>query len=142
MIQRLNENEIKKFLLRNSFLFNPPLNERLDLVKYANKLSSHSIHFINVNKSNNIICFAACYFNDLKNRRAFLSFICVDFEFKRQGLGRKLLDEVFEYGKEMGFNEILLEVDKNNHKAFEFYLNLLFKIVEVRNYSYLMSKIF
>ena len=131
MIAQLSNIEISSFLKRNDLLFNPPLSARLDIEDYSFKLTTLAKHFYYRDDKNLLTSFAACYFNDSKRLKAFLTIICVDKESAGKGFGKLLLDEVIHYGTKQGFKVLSLEVDKSNSKAIDFYLSYGFKILKM-----------
>lgn len=141
MIGKLSNIEIRSFLLRNDLLFNPPLSARLNFESYSLKLTTLAKHFYYRDEKNLLTSFAACYFNDSKRHKAFLSFICVDKDSVGKGLGKMLLDEVIHYGIKHGFKELSLEVDQSNTKAIDFYMRYGFELLKRTETSIMLIKI-
>jgi Acetyltransferases len=65
-------------------------------------------------------------FEDIINKKFFVSSLYVLPEFQGYGLGKKLLNEAYSIAKQKGFNKIWLGVMKQNVKSLEWYKNLGF----------------
>lgn len=65
-------------------------------------------------------------FEDIINKKFFVSSLYVLPEFQGFGLGKKLLNEAYSIAKEKQFNRVWLGVMKQNLKSLEWYQNLGF----------------
>ena len=118
-------------------LFAPPISEATDLEVYSDKLYTRA-SFVICRNGNEITAFTAFY----KNREAkqlYISLICVDKSFQRQGLGKQMLDMLSGLKAE-GFESIGLEVVKTNISAYNFYKKYGFVEQEDRGLKFLMVK--
>lgn len=57
----------------------------------------------------------------IPNKRIYLSRMIVKKEYRNQGIGAIILDFLIEKAKEMGYSEIALGVDIDNHNAIHLY---------------------
>ncbi len=62
--------------------------------------------------------------------------ICIDTQFQKQGLGKKLLDNLLARQKHSEIKSILLEVRESNRAAINFYQNYGFKLLDTRKKYY------
>jgi RimJ/RimL family protein N-acetyltransferase len=67
--------------------------------------------------------------------------ICLLEEYQGKGLGKKIMEYIFNDEKIMNLDEIYLSVDKINEKAIKLYKNYNFKIIEENENFYIMKKI-
>ena len=65
-----------------------------------------------------------------------LTYLSIHPTFKRKGLGKKLLKEIFKQCESFAVEKILLEVSENNLAALNFYHSLGFETVGVRKKYY------
>ncbi len=65
-------------------------------------------------------------FEDLINKKFFVSSLYVLPEYQGYGIGRKLLEEAYKIAREKHFNKVWLGVMKQNVKSLEWYQNLGF----------------
>jgi len=62
--------------------------------------------------------------------------IVVIEEFRKKGIGRGMMDYLFEFSKDKGINEIFLEVRESNTGAINFYNRLGFQVISRRESYY------
>lgn len=105
----------------SSSLFNKTLNNESILIELAKKFSI-SAHVVQICNDNKLVGFAAYYCNDFENKNAFLSMIVILKEYQSMGAGGVLLKYIIEDCKRVGMDNLLLEVDKKNEFAINFYL--------------------
>ena len=123
---QLSKEVICSYLLRNDNIFTPPFSTRLDIKEYSDKLAKYSTHFA-VYADNELIGFAACYFNHPDKEVVYISTISVIREFQRKGIGNELLRTVIIYGTMQGFEELRLKVNISNSWAIKMYEGAGFK---------------
>ncbi|MGD1890414.1 MAG: GNAT family N-acetyltransferase [Cyclobacteriaceae bacterium] len=72
---------------------------------------------------------------------AYVYDLAVDTNLQRQGIGKKLMEEVNKFYKEKGFEEIFVQADKIDDYAIEFYRKTNPSTEgQVVNFSYLLNK--
>ena len=125
----------------SSCLFNQNINNDSSLKYYADKFCQNA-HVVQICCDNNVIGFASYYCNDLDNKNAFLSMIIILSQYQSMGAGSALLKYILEDCKSAGMEHLLLEVDKQNRSAIEFYLKKGFVFLDKENdKSFFMSLI-
>lgn len=68
----------------------------------------------------------------IPNRRAYVSRLIVKPEYRRQGIGRKLVDFIAEEAKSQGYRELSIGVDLDNYPALKLYMEAGFdKVVYI-----------
>ena len=97
-----------------------------DLRKYFNPLKSYFIHRIYKLTSPKI-----------KDDVLRIDSIAVDKSFRSLGIGTQLINKVFEFAKNKGFKEIILEVINTNPKAKTLYERIGFKEKKIVRYYFL-----
>lgn len=137
-IQKVSLIRIKKYLEENSSIFIPPLNTRIDIEEFSNKIYNNAIHFCAFDKDN-LIGFLASYFNHPQKEFGYITTISVSLEYQNKGIASKLLTEAFNYARLNNFNNIRLEVHKNNLHAIDFYKMKGFDFIEMKEFSYMME---
>lgn len=70
----------------------------------------------------------------------FFSDLRVKEEYRRQGYGTKLIEQVCEYAKANGFNYIECTCDEDNAVAWAFYHKLNFKVLFAGEHTWLLRK--
>jgi ribosomal protein S18 acetylase RimI-like enzyme len=85
------------------------------------------------------IGYCAFYANDLEGKNAYISLIAVKPQYQKLHIGTDILRKSFEIMRTYNMENCLLEVKKDNLKAFRFYKSNRFQIVDEREQSYLMK---
>tara|TARA_B100000586_G_C19988251_1_gene375111 strand:+ start:271 stop:729 length:459 start_codon:yes stop_codon:yes gene_type:complete len=129
-IKNAKKNDILCHLNTCNDYFTPSLSSRVKLNTFSEKIYSSAISFEAWNE-NILIGLVSCYFN--KNKTGFINHASVIREFHKMGIFKKLLNSCINYGKELKFQSIKLEVEKENHIAKNIYLNLGFKFLSLNN---------
>ena len=58
----------------------------------------------------------------IPNQRIYISRLIVKKEYRRQGIGKKLVDFITDKAKELGYSEISIGVDLHNYAALKLYI--------------------
>lgn len=58
----------------------------------------------------------------IPNQRIYVSRLIVKYEYRRQGIGRKLVDFITEKAKSQGYTEMSIGVDLDNYPALKLYM--------------------
>ena len=107
--------------------------------EYCDKLSKNAeIYYLTI--SNIKIGLLAFYANNYDEKKVFISSISVMSHYHGYGFGIKLLNFLEEYLKEIHFNKIELQVEKNNINAINFYKRYGFITILEKQTSIIMSK--
>lgn len=82
------------------------------------------------------------YSNDKESYIGFIPLIVIKDEYKKCGIGRRLIEFACREMKNRGMKTVRLVVNKDNHNAIGFYKHMGFSLVESKNVStgYLMTK--
>lgn len=115
----------------------PSLSERVDIEQYSIKLSDNAF-FILACMDRRIVGFIA-YYKDYVQKVVYIPLIAVDGSFRGKGIGGTMLDVLFESNVFISF--IRLEVLKNNKRAFRFYMQQGFSVIEDRKDCLLLEKV-
>ena len=106
----------------------------------AKKYSEHGC-FLVINEDGISNGFTAFYLND-ETKTAYISLIATNKNSRRQGYGKRLINELIRVSIDNGMEKIKLEVRKKNLNAIEFYRSQDFDILDSKNEeSYYMQKI-
>jgi ribosomal protein S18 acetylase RimI-like enzyme len=118
--------------------FNPPLNTYVIIEDYAKKIFDHAIT-IEAWDGDLLVGLSATYFNDQKNKIAFLTNLSLLKGYQNKGIATILTSSVLNYAKVHGFNRINLEVKSINEKVKEFYTKHGFVIIGEKRDCLIMS---
>lgn len=121
------------------YLQSTPLVSKVDIKNYVNKVHLNATFFV-ARENGRIIGINIVYFNDLVTKQGYITYIHVDEKYRKQGIGRELLQKSIEYGLQHEFESIRLEVRKNNAVAMRLYSQEGFVIVAEKELSYYMQK--
>lgn len=106
----------------------PSLSQReIDLQRYAEKLYQHGKVWCYLDHGRPVSMIAG-YFNDFKERTAYITLLAVDKKHRGMHLASSLLSELEEYAHASGMEKIKLEVRKDNHVAQNLYTKFGYKI--------------
>ena len=117
----VNEASQVKNILLQFIKYFPDLEQRVkNIDSYAEKLSQNA----------RVLCqylegdcagFSAYYANNIETQTGYITLIAIHENFRRQGLGSKLIRECFEDMKNFDMKRVRLEVRKDNGGAIKFY---------------------
>ena len=130
--------DVLRLLNEFNMEFEPPLSLRVDIKAYAEKLSRYA-NFLIAEEPSCVIGYLAFY----KNQNAmelYVTSLCVSSTYRGKGIGKKLLNHLYNIGLSEGYPNISLEVRKNNKNAFGFYKKMQFEISQTRSETILMNK--
>jgi len=130
-IKTVTEKEIFDHLFECKDNFIPSLDKTVDIKDYSKKIFESAITFESWEK-NRLIGLVAGYFNDYKNQKGFITNVSVSRNYQGKGIAIKLMKMCKDYAAKYNFNEIRLEVKKNNVTAIKLYQRLGFDEIEVK----------
>lgn len=119
-LKTATEKDIRLHLKECNDNFLPPLNERVNINEYAEKIFEKAITF-EAWKNNILIGLIAAYFSNKQSHSGFITNVSVTKKNMGLGITSKLLINCIEYARKNGFKEIQLEVNKENIQAINFY---------------------
>lgn len=115
-----SKSRIYSYLVEVDPDFIPPLNSRVDINSYAEKLSSNAINlFASIDGRD--VGHAAFYADDRTHNRAFLTSLSVKSETRGKGVSAALMQEIKLRCRRADMTKIALEVDAENAAAIRFY---------------------
>jgi ribosomal protein S18 acetylase RimI-like enzyme len=105
--------------------------------KFESNQFSKSIDFLGLIR---IVFFEKTLINkiltkDLDEKELYIGNICVDKKFRGKGVGKFLIENIFNYAKESKCKRIILDVSKENKIAQKLYKKMGFKITKERHSS-------
>lgn len=102
--------------------FSSSVIKRDDFEEIFEKISNYAYFVVAKNTCyNHITGFATVYANDVINKQAYISFLCVKKDFQKKGIGKLLINKCIEIAKKNKMKTIKLEVNANNYNAINFY---------------------
>lgn len=116
---KLSFEQVYQFLLETDKEFATPLSSKVNIEKYAKKLSDFS-HFAYCIDENKIIGMISCYINNPP--LGYISNVCVKSEYQNKGVFNLMFSTLIYSLEQLGIKILRLEVDNNNTKAQEVYL--------------------
>lgn len=132
---KLQFQEVLNILKQGENDFHPPLSQSIELVTYAEKLSTYA-NFVTVRDENTIVgCIA--YYNNDDGKFIYISHYWVNGEYQHNHYGQRMLEVLIDNNRNK-YNEIRLEVVKDN-PAYFFYQKNGFVIHENRENKYLLT---
>lgn len=116
--------------------FRSPIAEREIYSDLLDKLSQKGICMIAYREE--VMGYCAFYANDRVSQTAYISLLAVSPRYQGMHVGSHLLGECMEMARSRGMRTCMLEVEKNNSSAIEFYGRKGFVLIERREESLLM----
>ena len=107
--------------------FSPPLSQKVNIKEYAKKIFERAVTF-EAWKNNLVAGLIAAYFSDTASRKAFITNVSVIKKCLGQGIASELMKMCIHYAKQNDFDEIALEVGKNNNTAIALYEKFGFSV--------------
>lgn len=127
---KINEstlNDIVEHLTKSSDSFIPKLKTYINIDKYSVKIFSKGIRFESFHNKN-LVGLLVLYINDEK-KTTFITNVSVCEEYQKMGIAKNLLENCKKFILKKKYNEIILEVFKNNINAIKFYKKNKFEII-------------
>lgn len=100
--------------------FVPPLQSRIDLPDYANRIIGNAIRF-EAWANDALVGLVAAYCNDYDRRIAYITSVSVLKAWNGGGIAGCLMNQCIEYGKASGMQQVRLEVARDNTPAIHLY---------------------
>lgn len=129
--------DLQQFLHESSKEFFIPLEQRLDISQYAEKLYENS-SFISCWNGKRIVGMICCYTN--RPPMGYISNVCVLSTYQGLGIFTRCFNLLTHYCISVGIEEIFLEVSNNNPKAYEIYKHIGFEDDTHKENSMYMKK--
>lgn len=117
---RATEGEIANHLSACDATFVPPLSGRVEIPRYAQKLLLHATRF-EAWADGSLVGLVAVYCNGPGRRFAYVTSVSVLPEERGRRIASGLMVRCTEYLRELGFERVELEVDRENEPAIRMY---------------------
>jgi len=119
-INTISQEQLFHFLENSSPDHTPALSSVVNLWEYSQKLCTKAVIFETWEKDQ--LCgILAGYFNSPDSKECFITFLHVNRDYRRLGLGKILMEKAIELAREKNFQTIALMVNINNVNAISFY---------------------
>ena len=118
--------------------YKPPLNEKVDILEYSNKLFEKSVTF-EAWSNKALVGLVAAYLNDISGRTGYITNVSVTKDFMGRGIATVLLDMCLAKSKEYNINVMRLEVFRGDIQAIDFYHKFGFQEFQSMGDSVLMQ---
>ena len=112
--------------------FVSPLSERVDIEAYSEKLFTRAITFEAWSEST-LAGLVAAYFNDPDGKAGYISSVSTLKAHRGKGIAATLMRSCIAYAEELSFQNISLEVEKDNQAAVNMYEAFRFQVCEKRH---------
>lgn len=127
-INQSKRNDIYDHLLDCAGLFVPPLNIKVDIDYYTNKIYENADTF-EAWDNDELIGLVAIYCTNFEDQEAYITNVSVVEAFSGMGIASELLSMCIKYVESINFKKIVLKVNENNSIARSLYKK--FGFVEV-----------
>ena len=136
-IKTANQNDVLSHLKLCNDEFIPKLDKRVNLEDYSIKIHQNAITFEAWNKQH-LIGLIAIYFNQ-EQFFGYITNVSIGKEYMGKSIATKLLEMCINYSKINTYQNIKLEVNKENIPAITFYKKYNFTELETKTDSLIMS---
>lgn len=139
---QLYKDKLYQYLTAVDKDFNPVLSSKIDLKQYTERIVEKAKICCALSDEDNIIGVVAFYANDFEKQYAYIPLVSVSAEYRRQGIARKLMEEVLSFIKSLNEKILVAGIHTYNQNACELYVKLGFKNVSIKDgRNYLEYKI-
>ena len=119
-IKTVSEEKIYFHLEECNNNFNPPLDQKVNIIEYFKKIFDKFITF-EAWVGQTLVGLVAGYFNDEENHSGYITSVSLSKDYMGRGVASALIKMYINYVKWHQFEEIKLEVAKNNIPAISLY---------------------
>jgi len=138
-IKAAKRQDIYQHLHKVNQLFIPPLENRVDIEKFSDKIFDTAVTF-EAWEDEKLVALISSYFNNMVDNYGFINNISVEEQYATQGIATSLMKSCIEYGRNNHFKVLGLEVCSHNIKAIRLYEKFDFKIIESNDDFFKMEK--
>jgi len=132
------QSDVFKHLMDCNDSFYPPLNERVDVAAYANKIVTKAITF-EAWSGKVLVGLIAIYVGEGTPKLNFITNVSVLPTYTGSGIASQLLKNCIDYSVDNKCFEIYLEVNKDNNPAISFYKKFNFVQSGIKNDNLVMK---
>lgn len=119
-VNRAGEPEIARFLQECDSIFIPQLSSRVDINRYARKITELAKR-VEAWDRDVLVGLVATYCNAADRREAYITTVSIAPDSQGRGLASKLIQRSVEIARNRGFARISLEVDSRSFAALQLY---------------------
>jgi len=130
LLNKASEAEIAEHLLNCDTDFVPPLSERVEVKDYAKKIVQKASRF-EAWSGPTLVGIVAVYCNDQATGIAYITSVSVLKDWTGKGIATQLLGQCVRHVKEMGMQQVRLEVTSENLPAIKLYEKSGFSVEKV-----------
>ena len=121
------------------FIFVQGLTKKIGIADYVDKIINNATRF-EAWKENELVGLIAAYFNDINNHSGYITNVSTIASYEGKGIGKELLNNCIQFGKENNYIELNLEVFSENKPAIHLYEKCHFKIKGFKNDQIIMNR--
>lgn len=132
-----SEQEIYSHLMKCNKNFIPPLDKKVNIHEYSNKIFQKAVTF-EAWSADTLVGLVAAYFNDPMGQTGYITCVSTIKAYMGQGIASILINLCIYYARQHHFKSICLEVDKSNDHAITLYKKFQFHEYENKDESVLM----
>lgn len=133
-----SEQEIYSHLMKCNENFIPPLEKKVNIHEYSNKIFQKAVTF-EAWSADTLVGLVAAYFNDPKGQTGYITSVSIIKAYMGQGIASILIDSSIDYARQHSFRTICLEVEKSNDHAINLYKKYQFHEYENKDASILIK---
>jgi len=130
--------EIYSHLMKCNENFIPPLEKKVNIHEYSNKIFQKAVTF-EAWSADTLVGLVAAYFNDPDGQSGYVTNVSVIRPYMWRGIASILINRCINYAKRNSFKSISLEVAKSNDHAVNLYKKFQFHEYEDKDASILMK---
>lgn len=134
-MQGINVDKIYMFLVHINNEYNPPLNTKVELHQYAEKIFDNAILFVEISNEADIVGMVVLYCNDKISKKAYIPLVGVLPTYQHRGIASKLMNEAVSFVREQRYK--LIGIHSNNVAAINLYSKLGFIVKDDSERKYM-----
>ncbi len=119
-IKQLSIADVSQFLQAHDNDYFEKLSDRVDINEYSKKVVENATHFT-VSDNKQLLGFSPCYFNNIKDKTAYISSLTIKQGFRGKRLGSELIKKVMQHAKENNFIAVMVKIHYLNDCCHQFY---------------------
>ena len=122
------------FLAHINSEYNPPLDTKVELHQYAEKILNNAVLFVEM-VGDDIVGMVVLYCNDDNTKKAYIPLVGVLPTYQHRGIASKLMKEAISLVREQGYK--LIGIHSNNMVAVHLYSKLGFTVEDDSERKYM-----
>ena len=134
LTQGVDVDKIFIFLVHINSAYNPPLDAKVDLRQYAEKILNNAILLVDV-VGEDIVGMVVLYCNDENTKKAYIPLVGVLPVYQHRGIASRLMKGAIAFVREQGYK--LIGIHSNNMVAVHLYSKLGFTVKDDSERKYM-----